>query len=82
MEVLINKIYKHYMGDMYLVENIALHTETEEELVIYRGLYENCKLYARPLSNFVEKLSIDKQNKYSQVHRFELVEIPSKNKKK
>jgi len=73
MEVQIGKIYKHYKGNLYIVENIATHTETNEDMVIYRALYGDCKVYARPLKMFIEK--IENQN---QEHRFELQNIDSK----
>ncbi len=72
MEVLIGRIYKHYKGDYYIVENVAIHSETGEKLVIYRALYGEGKLYARPYDMFVEKT-----NKNNQKHRFELQEIKS-----
>lgn len=72
MEVLIGRVYKHYRGDYYIVENIALHTETEEKMVIYRALYGDGEVFARPYSSFVEKIS-------NGAHRFELQEIKSKN---
>jgi hypothetical protein len=72
----IKGIYKHYKGDLYLVEDIAYDSETEEELVIYRALYGSSKLWARPYSSFIEEV-----NKNNQKYRFELQNIKSlKNK--
>lgn len=73
MEVKIHGIYKHYKGDLYIVEDIARHSETLEEMVIYRGLYEDSPLWVRPMSLF-----IDEVNKNGQKLRFELQEITSK----
>lgn len=76
MEVLIGRVYKHFKGDYYIVENIALHTETSEKMVIYRALYGNGELYTRPYSMFTEET-----NKCGQKYRFELQDINSVVKK-
>ena len=47
-ELKINGIYKHFKGDYYLVEGIAKDSETQEEMVIYRRLYEDGGLWVRP----------------------------------
>ena len=38
-EIKINKIYRHFKGDLYLVQGIATHSETGEKYVVYRALY-------------------------------------------
>ena len=40
MEVQVKRIYKHYKGDLYLVEDVGYHSETGERMIIYRSLYE------------------------------------------
>lgn len=51
--------YRHYKGNEYEVVGIAKHTETEESLVVYRALYGEQGLWVRPLSMFVETVSVE-----------------------
>jgi hypothetical protein len=46
--------YRHYKGNYYDVIGVARHSETEEELVVYRPQYGEQKLWVRPLSMFSE----------------------------
>lgn len=66
-----NDVVKHYKGDFYRICDIAKHTETEDELVIYRlyhkkdetpiqtSNYEQSQLWARPLTMFCESVEYD-----------------------
>ncbi|MFZ2125490.1 MAG: DUF1653 domain-containing protein [Candidatus Saccharimonadales bacterium] len=51
--------YRHYKGNEYEVIGIAKHSETLEELVVYRALYGEHGLWVRPLSMFIENVEID-----------------------
>lgn len=47
-------IYEHYKGNSYEVLGVGRHTETLEELVIYRSLYGTYDFWLRPLTFFLQ----------------------------
>ena len=62
-------IYRHYKGNLYQVLHTARHSETEEALVIYRCLYGEFGVWARPLSMFTETVTVDGKD----MPRFEMI---------
>lgn len=69
-------IYRHYKGPEYEVIAVARHSETEEELVVYRALYGEFGLWVRPLTMFIESVERDGR----QVARFEFVSAADSSK--
>ena len=51
--------YKHYKGNMYEVIGIAKHSETLEEMVVYRALYGDGGLWVRPASMWEETVTVN-----------------------
>ena len=51
--------YRHYKGQYYEVIGVARHSETEEELVVYRALYGARGLWVRPLEMFCESVQVE-----------------------
>ena len=51
--------YRHYKGNLYEVLDVATHSETEEQLVVYRALYGERGLWVRPLAMFSETVLVD-----------------------
>ncbi len=53
--------YKHYKGKEYEVIGIVKHSETLEELVVYKALYGTGDLWVRPIKMFEEEVDVDGQ---------------------
>ena len=77
-EIQLHRVYRHFKGDYYLVEDLARDSETDEEVVIYRKLYGDGSLWVRPLSMFLSKVDHERYPSATQRYRFELVDIESK----
>lgn len=70
----IGAIYKHYKGNNYEVIGVARHSETLEEMVIYKALYEENSLWVRQKEMFLENVIIDGV----EVERFEKIDQPAR----
>ncbi len=70
MEVKVGHKYKHFKGTIMEVIAIAKHSETLEELVIYKHL-EDGEIWARPINMFTSKVDHEKYPNINQEYRFE-----------
>ena len=73
-ELILHRVYRHFKGNYYLVEDVALDSETEEEMVVYRKLYGDGSLWVRPKKMFLEEVDRKKYPDANQRYRFELQE--------
>ena len=75
-EVQIGKVYRHFKGNYYFVEDIAYDSETQERMVVYKPLYDRedgRSLWIRPEKMFLEQIPERPDNITGQKSRFELV---------
>ena len=76
-EVKISRVYRHFKGNYYFVENIAYDSETMERMVVYKPLYERedgRNIWVRPEKMFLGEIPDRIDNITGQKHRFELAE--------
>jgi len=62
-------LYRHYKGNNYEVIGVARHSESEEQLVVYRPCYGERALWVRPLTMFTEEVVVNGER----VTRFEWI---------
>ncbi len=82
-QVSIGKIYRHFKGNYYFVENVAFDSETQERMVVYKPIYDRDdkkQIWVRPEKMFLSEISTDRpDNITGQKYRFQLCENLSNN---
>lgn len=68
------KVVKHFKGKLYLVMDIAKHSETMEELVVYKALYGDYGIFVRPKDMFLSKVDKIKYPNCTQEYRFQEID--------
>ena len=81
-EVKIGRVYRHFKGNYYFVENVAYDSESKERMVVYKPLYnreDGRSIWVRPEKMFLEEIPARPDNITGQKVRFELVDEIEKN---
>ena len=76
-EVKIGRVYRHFKGNYYFVENIAYDSESKERMVVYKPLYnreDGRHIWVRPEKMFLEEIPERPDNITGQKVRFALAE--------
>lgn len=71
---MVGKKYRHFKGNFYIVDGIALHSETEAPFVVYHREGHDGKLWIRPLEMFLSPVDKVKYPDVQQEFRFEKVD--------
>lgn len=69
MNIIKSGVYKHYKGNQYEVLFVGRHSETLEEMAVYRALYGEYDIWVRPASMFLEEVLVEK----GRVPRFQYI---------
>lgn len=81
-EVKIGRVYRHFKGNYYFVENVAYDSESKDRIVVYKPLYQRDdgrSIWVRPEKMFLEEIPERPDNITGQKFRFELVDNIEKN---
>lgn len=70
-EKMVGKKYRHFKGNVYVVVDIAIHSESAEPMVIYKSDHDQSLVWARPLDMFLSEVDREKYPDVTQKYRFE-----------
>lgn len=74
MSIIPGSKYRHYKGNEYEIVGVGKHSDTHEDFVVYRGLYDSSEfgpkpLWVKPVAAFLEKVIVEGK----EVNRFEQI---------
>ena len=69
-QVKIGKVYRHFKGNYYFIENVGLDSETMERVVIYKALYnrEDSQIFVRRENMFLEEIDVFYDTNYAHLN--------------
>ncbi|MBE6149405.1 MAG: DUF1653 domain-containing protein [Firmicutes bacterium] len=70
MEVIVGKKYRHFKGNIIEIIGLAKHSETLEDMVVYK---HDGEVWVRPYSMFFDKVDKEKYPDITQEYRFEMI---------
>ena len=70
---MIGKKYRHFKGGIYIVTDIAIHSESADLMVIYQSFDDQRLTWARPIEMFLSPVDKEKYPNVTQENRFEMV---------
>ena len=76
-EIQLKRVYRHFKGDYYLVEDVAHDSETGAPVVVYRKLYGDGGLWVRPPELLLREVARTHSPNCTQQYRLDLQEIKS-----
>lgn len=72
------EFYRHFKNRMYQIMAVATHSETGEQMVVYQALYGDFGIYVRPLSMFMDEISLEQYPDAVQKERFQRMTFSQK----